>query len=47
MTRNLTTTAKDVGLGDFNKKDLIAATFTKKSDKGYFVYLFIYLLSFL
>ena len=41
MTRYLTTKAKDVGLGDFNRKDLIAATFTKKSDKGYlFTYLF-------
>ena len=44
MTRFLTTKAKDVGLGDFNRKDLIAATFTKKSDKGYFIYLFIYCL---
>ena len=43
MTRYLTTKAKDVGLGDFNRKDLIAATFTKKSGKGYFIYLFIYL----
>jgi len=40
MEHYLTSTAKDVGLGDFNKKDLIAATFAKKNDKGDLVSLF-------
>lgn len=34
MEHYLTTKAKDMGLGDFNKKDLIAATFVKEDDKG-------------
>ncbi|XP_068671756.1 phospholipid-transporting ATPase ABCA3-like [Montipora foliosa] len=33
MMHYLTSKAKDMGLGDFNKKDLIAATFAKKNDK--------------
>jgi len=40
MEHYLTSTAKDVGLGDFNKKDLIAATFAKENDKGDLVSLF-------
>ena len=35
MTHYLINKAKDVGLGDFNRKDLIAATFTKNNGKGW------------
>lgn len=35
MERYLTSTGQDMGLGDFNRKDLIAATFMKQNDKGY------------
>ena len=38
MGQYLMTKAKEDGLGDFNKKDLIAATFAKKKDQGDFVY---------
>lgn len=31
---------KDMGFGDFNKKDLIVVIFVKKNDKGW--YLFFY-----
>ena len=34
MEHYLTSKALDLGLGDFNKKDLIAATFMKHIDKG-------------
>ena len=34
MGHYLTSTALDMGLGDFNRKDLIAATFMKHNDKG-------------
>ena len=36
MTHYLMNKAKDVGLGDFNRKDLIAATFTKNNGKGWY-----------
>ena len=41
MEQYLTSKAKDVGLGDFNRKDLIAATFKKKNDKGNLVLIFL------
>lgn len=34
MEHYLTNKALDMGLGDFNRKDLIAATFMKHNDKG-------------
>jgi len=34
MEHYLTSKALDMGLGDFNRKDLIAATFMKRNDKG-------------
>ena len=36
MGHYLMTEAKEIGLGAFNRKDLIAATFKKQKDKGYF-----------
>ena len=36
MAHYLMNKAKDVGLGDFSRKDLIAATFTKKNGKGWY-----------
>ena len=34
MEHYLMSKALDMGLGDFNRKDLIAATFKKHNDKG-------------
>jgi len=34
MGHYLMSKSKDVGLGNFNREDLIAATFAKKNNKG-------------
>ena len=40
MEHYLTSQAKDEGVVDFNRKELIAATFAKKNDTGYLVLFF-------